>query len=59
MRHPELYVRSFYQLGRRYEANGDTAKAVDAYRRFVGYWRNGDMDRERVAEAERKLTALR
>ena len=30
-------------------------KAREAYRRFVGFWKDGDIDRERIAEAERKL----
>jgi serine/threonine protein kinase/tetratricopeptide (TPR) repeat protein/TolB-like protein len=52
---PIEFVRSFYYLGKIYEGAGETAKAREAYRRFVGYWKDGDFDRERVAEAERKL----
>ena len=36
-------------------ASLDSAKAREMYRRFVGYWKDGDLDRERVAEAEKKL----
>ena len=54
---PIEYVRSFYFLGKIHEKNGDTAKAREAYRRFVGYWKDGDLDRERIAEAEQKLRA--
>jgi hypothetical protein len=49
--HPVEYVRSFYFLGRLAEEIGDTAKAKDYYGRFAGYWRDGDMDRDRVKEA--------
>ena len=49
------YVRSFYYLGRIYDAAGDATKSREAYRRFVGFWKDGDLDRDRVAEAERKL----
>jgi tetratricopeptide (TPR) repeat protein len=52
---PVGYVRSFYFLGRIYEQQGDSAKSREAYRRFVGYWKDGDLDRERIAEAQRKI----
>ncbi len=52
---PIEYVRSFYYLGKIHEQTGDMTKAREAYRRFVGYWKDGDLDRDRVAEAERKL----
>ena len=52
---PIEFVRSFYYLGRIHEQAGDRTKARDAYRRFIGYWKDGDLDRERIAEAERKL----
>jgi len=52
---PIEYVRSFYFLGRIYEQQGDMTKAREAYRRFVGYWKDGDLDRERIAEAQKKV----
>ena len=52
---PIEFVRSFYFLGRIYEQQGDTAKSREAYRRFVGYWKDGDLDRERIAEAQKKI----
>jgi TolB-like protein/tetratricopeptide (TPR) repeat protein/predicted Ser/Thr protein kinase len=55
-RQPIDFVRSFYFLGRIYEQQGDTAKSREAYRRFVGYWKDGDLDRDRVAEAQRKIS---
>ena len=48
-------MRSFYFLGRIYEQQGDTAKSREAYSRFVGYWKGGDLDRERIAEALKKI----
>ncbi len=54
-RQPIDFVRSFYFLGRIYEQQGDAAKSREAYRRFVGYWKDGDLDRERIAEAQRKI----
>jgi TolB-like protein/tetratricopeptide (TPR) repeat protein/predicted Ser/Thr protein kinase len=54
-RYPIQFVRSFYFLGTLHEKRGDMVRAREAYRRFVGYWKDGDLDRERVAEAQRKL----
>lgn len=54
-RQPIDFARSFYFLGRIYEQQGDTAKSREAYRRFVGYWKDGDLDRERIAEAQKKI----
>jgi eukaryotic-like serine/threonine-protein kinase len=51
---PLPYVRSFYFLGQISERNGNRAKAAEYYRRFLNYWGDGDIDRERVAEARRK-----
>ena len=52
---PIEFVRSLYQLGQVYERGGDGAKAQAFYRRFVQYWGDGDIDRERIADARRKL----
>jgi tetratricopeptide (TPR) repeat protein len=52
---PVPFVRSFYFLGRYYERRGDTTRARENYRRFFDYWKDGDLDRERVEEARKKL----
>ena len=51
---PIEFTRSFYFLGTLHEKRGDTAAAREAYRRFVNYWKDGDLDRDRIAEATRK-----
>jgi tetratricopeptide (TPR) repeat protein len=51
---PVPFVRSFYFLGKIHEDRGETEKACEYYRRFYEYWKDGDMDRERVEEAKRK-----
>lgn len=48
---PIELVRSLYFLGQISERKGDRDKARDYYRRFVQYWGEGEMDREKVAEA--------
>ncbi|MFQ5745271.1 MAG: hypothetical protein ACE5HV_17080, partial [Acidobacteriota bacterium] len=52
---PIAYVRSFYLLGQIHAKAGDSGRARQEYRRFLDYWQNGDIDRQRVAEAERFL----
>jgi tetratricopeptide (TPR) repeat protein len=53
---PIQFVRSLYYLGQISERRGDSAKAADYYRRFLRYWEDGEIDRERVADARKKLT---
>ncbi len=49
------YVRSHYLLAGLYEKSGDHARANQLYTRFLSFWRDGDMDRAHVADAQRKL----
>ena len=56
--YPMFYVRSFYFLGRIAEKKGDNAAARKHYERFLFYWKDADTDRERVAEAQRKIRSL-
>jgi tetratricopeptide (TPR) repeat protein len=55
---PVPYVRSFYQLAKIHEARGELEQARAHYQRFVDYWGYGDLDREQVEDARRKLTQL-
>lgn len=52
---PVQYVRSFYFLGKIHEERGEMDKAREYYQRFLDFWGEGDLDRERVAEARSKL----
>ena len=54
---PIEYVRSLYHLAVIAEGSGDAAKAVEYYRRFLGYWGDGEIDRDKVEIARRKLQA--
>jgi tetratricopeptide (TPR) repeat protein len=51
---PIEYVRSLYYLGVIAERQGDRAKAREYYGRFLNYWKDGDIDRDKVAEALKK-----
>ena len=48
------YVRRFYFLGKIHENRGEIEKAREYYRRFYEYWKDGDLDRDRVQEAAEK-----
>ena len=48
---PIRYVRSFYLLAKIRQREGKSEQARQLYRRFVDFWGDGDVDRERVAEA--------
>jgi eukaryotic-like serine/threonine-protein kinase len=50
---PIPFIRSLYRLGQIHERAGDAEKARDYYRRFLGYWVDGDIDLEAVAAARR------
>jgi TolA-binding protein len=50
------FVRSLYFLGEISERQGDMEKARAFYRRFVQYWGDGEIDRDKVAAARKKLT---
>jgi eukaryotic-like serine/threonine-protein kinase len=52
---PLEFVRSLFFLGQISERRGDRARARFYYQRFVNYWSDGDIDKERVAEARKKI----
>jgi tetratricopeptide (TPR) repeat protein len=52
---PIPYVRSLYLLGRIHEERGEIERAREYYKRFLGYWEDGDLDRERIADARAKI----
>jgi DNA-binding winged helix-turn-helix (wHTH) protein/tetratricopeptide (TPR) repeat protein len=55
---PILYVRSFYYLGKYHESRGEDPEALHYYRRFLDFWKDGDIDRARVAEVVSAVKAL-
>jgi len=56
---PVAYVRSLALLASLEEKGGRTADARKLYERYVGYWKNGQIDRAEVARAGQRLAALR
>jgi tetratricopeptide (TPR) repeat protein len=51
---PIEYIRSFYYLGQIAERSGDRNKAREYYGRFLKYWKDGDIDRDKVQDALKK-----
>lgn len=56
--HPIQYVRSHYFLARLLDQRGDATGAAEAYRAFLSFWGDGELDRGRVAEARERLADL-
>jgi tetratricopeptide (TPR) repeat protein len=54
---PIEYVRSLYFLGQISEKQGQRDRARDYYYKFVEYWNDGDLDRQRVADARKKIAS--
>ncbi|MEO7133658.1 MAG: tetratricopeptide repeat protein, partial [Vicinamibacterales bacterium] len=52
---PIEYVRSFYYLAKIAEKQGDRVKAREYYGRFLKYWKDGDIDRDTVQDALKKI----
>ena len=54
----EEWILAHYDLGRLYEAQADTARAVDAYANFLDIWREADRDIPSVIDARKRVAAL-
>jgi hypothetical protein len=51
-------VRGLERLARLEERAGRTAEARRLYERYLGYWRDGQIDRAEVVDAARRLADL-
>jgi tetratricopeptide (TPR) repeat protein len=51
----DAWARSFFLLGQIYERRGDSVRGREQYTRFVDLWRDGDLERGWVAEANKKI----
>jgi tetratricopeptide (TPR) repeat protein len=52
------YVRSFYMLGKIHEQQGDSAKAIENYEKFLDLCKDADPGIDGVDEARERLAAL-
>jgi len=58
LRYGDIYIRSFYWLGRIAEARGKKDEARVVYGRFLDLWKNADTGLLDVEDAKKRLEAL-
>jgi serine/threonine protein kinase/tetratricopeptide (TPR) repeat protein len=55
----DIYVKSFYMLGKIYEKQGETAKAIEQYEKFLDLWKDADPGLAEVEDARERVAGLR
>ena len=55
----DIYAKSYYMLGKIYEQQGDTAKAIEHYEKFLDLWKDADPGISEVEDARERLSELR
>jgi tetratricopeptide (TPR) repeat protein len=55
----DIYVLAFYKLGKIYEEQGETAKAIENYEKFLDLWKDADPGLPEVNDARIRLNNLR
>ena len=55
----DIYVRSFYWLGKIWEQKGDAEKAVGYYEKFLSFWKGADPGLPEVEDARKRLAGLK
>ena len=51
---PIEYVRGLYYTAQAHEKSGEQAKAREHYAKFLNYWKDGDIDRDKIQDAINK-----
>ena len=59
MLYGDIYAKSFYMLGRIYEQQGETTKAIEHYDKFLTLWKDSDPGQAEVQDARERVTELR
>ncbi len=54
----DVYVKSYYMLGKINEELGDTAKAKEHYEKFLDLWKDADPGIAEVQDARQRLARL-
>jgi serine/threonine protein kinase/Tfp pilus assembly protein PilF len=55
----DLYAKSFYMLGKIYEEQGSTAKAIEHYEKFLDLWKDADPGIAEVEDARKRVAGLK
>jgi tetratricopeptide (TPR) repeat protein len=55
----DIYVKSFYMLGKINEEQGNTANAIEHYEKFLDLWKNADPGIIEVEDAKKRLAGLK
>jgi serine/threonine protein kinase/tetratricopeptide (TPR) repeat protein len=55
----DLYAESYYKLGRIYQQQGNSAKAVENYEKFLDLWKDADPGLPQVEDARKRAVALK
>jgi len=55
----DIYVKSFYMLGRVAEQQGDKIKAAEHYEKFLDLWKDADPGIPEVEDAKKSLAGLK
>ena len=55
----DVYVKSFYMLGKINEELGDTAQAIENYEKFLDLWKDADPGIAEVDDARQRLAKLK
>ncbi|MFQ5629297.1 MAG: protein kinase, partial [bacterium] len=56
---PFYYSKSFYALGKIYEQQGDTLRALESYEKFLNLWKNADADLPDLIDAKARYAILK
>ncbi|MBW1824905.1 MAG: tetratricopeptide repeat protein [Deltaproteobacteria bacterium] len=55
----DIYAKSYYMLGKIYEQQGDTSKAIEHYEKFLDLWKDADPGTAEVADARERVAGLK
>jgi tetratricopeptide (TPR) repeat protein len=55
----DVYAKSFYMLGKIYEQQGNTTKAIENYEKFLDLWKNADPGMAEVEDAKKRVAGLK